>query len=52
MENTKVSIELTLGDWNNVLAVLSNGPFVSVAPLIEAIRSQAQSQIAKPAEEN
>jgi hypothetical protein len=52
MENTKVTIELTLGEWNTVLSVLGQGPFVSVAPLIEAIRSQAQSQITKPAEEN
>jgi len=51
MENTKVTIELTLSEWNVVLGVLANGPFVSVAPLIEAIRNQAQSQITKPAEE-
>lgn len=51
MENTKVNIELSLAEWKFVLGVLGNGPFVSVAPLIEAIRNQAQSQIAKPPEE-
>lgn len=52
MENTKVTIELTLAEWNIVLGVLGNGPFVSVAPLIDAIKSQASAQINKPAEEN
>lgn len=51
MESQKVSIELSLGEWNAVLSVLANGPFVTVAPLIETIRSQAQSQISKPSEE-
>ncbi len=52
MESTKVTIELTLAEWNTVLAVIGNGPFIQVAPLIEAIRSQAQAQITKPSEEN
>lgn len=52
MESTKVSIELTLAEWNVVIGVLGNGPFFSVAPLIDAIKSQASAQLDKPAEEN
>jgi hypothetical protein len=52
MENTEVSINLTIADWNVVMGILGQGPFVTVAPLIEKIKSQANDQLNKPAEEN
>ena len=52
MENTEVSINLTISDWNIVMGILGQGPFVTVAPLIDKIKSQANDQLNKPAEEN
>lgn len=52
MENTEVSINLTIADWNVVMGILGQGPFVTVAPLIEKIKAQANDQLNKPTEEN
>lgn len=45
MENTKVSIELTVAEWNYVMQVLGNMPFGQVAGLIGVIRQQAEAQL-------
>jgi len=52
MESKEVAINLTIADWNIVMGILGQGPFVTVAPLIEKIKVQANDQLNKPAEEN
>jgi hypothetical protein len=39
-----IAVQLTVGDWNQVLAMLAEGPFRIVAPLITKIREQALKQ--------
>jgi hypothetical protein len=34
------AVTMTAGDWNQVLAILGEGPFRVVAPLIARIRDQ------------
>jgi len=52
MENKEVAINLTIADWNVVMSILGQGPFVTVAPLIDKIKSQATEQLNPPAEAN
>ena len=40
---TPLSVTLTALDWNQVLSVLSEGPYRVVAPLIQKISEQAQA---------
>jgi len=42
---SKVTIELTVTEVNNVLAALSKFPFDQVADLIASIRGQAVAQV-------
>jgi len=49
MEGQKLSIELTVTEWNVVMQALGNMPFAQVSNIIPAIQSQANSQL-KPAE--
>jgi len=42
--NDSITIRLTAGEWNNVIAVLTDGPFRVVRPLIESITAQALAQ--------
>lgn len=39
--NDRVSITLTAGEWNNVMALLAEQPFKVSAPLINQIQQQA-----------
>lgn len=41
---TPLSVTLTALDWNQVLSVLSEGPYRVVAPLIQKIGEQASVQ--------
>ena len=43
---TPVSIRMTVAEWNQVIAVLSEHPFRVVAPLIGKIHGQAQAALA------
>jgi hypothetical protein len=43
---TEIPIKLQVQQWNVVLEILSNQPWRTVAPLIEAITSQANAAAA------
>jgi len=47
----KVSIELTINEWNYVMAALARMPFGEVSGLITEVKRQAEEKL-KPAEEN
>lgn len=38
------SVRLTAAEWNQLTAILAEGPFRIVAPLLAKIRDQAQAQ--------
>ena len=42
---TPVSVRMTVAEWNQVIAVLSEHPFRVVAPLIGKIHGQAQAAL-------
>jgi hypothetical protein len=42
---TPVSIRMTVAEWNQVIAILSEHPFRIVAPLIGKIHGQAMTAI-------
>jgi hypothetical protein len=42
----KVAVSLTITEWNQILAMLSDQPFKAVAPLIGQITQQAQAAVA------
>lgn len=44
--STEIPIKLQVQQWNVVLEILSNQPWRTVAPLIEAITSQANTAAA------
>ena len=44
MENEKISIELTVGEWNQILAAISTAPFQvvnQISAAVNAIQTQA-----------
>jgi hypothetical protein len=43
-----VKVEMTAGEWNQAMAVLAEGPYRVVAPLLAKIREQALAQDAHP----
>lgn len=45
MEDQKLTIELTVAQWNGILAVLGQRPFAEVAGIIGEIKAQADPQI-------
>lgn len=51
MESDKVSITLTVAQWNLVMAALGDRPFVQVFSLIQEIKSQADAELAPKATE-
>ena len=53
MENQEINLTLKLKDINVIMQCLGNGPFVQVNDIINAIKDQAQPQLAaaQPAEE-
>jgi len=42
----KISITLTVNEWNVVMAAIADRPFVQVAALIQEIKSQADAAMA------
>lgn len=42
----KISITLSVNEWNVVMAAIGDRPFVQVAALIQEIKSQADAAIA------
>lgn len=41
----KITIELTLNDWNYVLNVLGRQPYVEVQAILAALQEQAKAQL-------
>ena len=50
MENTKVTVTLTVQEWNVVLNAIGTRPFAEVHALITEINNQAIPQIKKSEE--
>jgi hypothetical protein len=50
MENENLSIELSVGEWNSILAVLSAAPFAAVNQISSAV-NKLQLQAAPVIEE-
>jgi len=42
----KITIVLTLNEWNTVIGMLAKQPYETVAPLIQSIANQAQAAAA------
>jgi hypothetical protein len=40
----EVTVTMPASDWNIVMAQLAEGPFKTVAPLMQKIREQAEAQ--------
>ena len=52
MDQTSVTIVMTVAGWNVVMKALSELPFKETADIIMSIKTQAEAQLApKPAEE-
>jgi hypothetical protein len=52
MEQTNVTIAMTVAQWNVVMNALGQRPFAEVTDIIGNIKAQADQQLApKPAEE-
>jgi len=47
----KISITLSLNDWNAVIVMLAKQPYEVAAPLIQSISAQAQAAAAAPSPE-
>jgi len=45
MEDKKMSIELTVAQWNIVMQGVGSLPFAQVAEIVSIIKSQADSQL-------
>lgn len=45
MEDQKLTIELTVAQWNGILAILGQRAFAEVAGVIGEIKSQADWQL-------
>jgi hypothetical protein len=45
MEDKVITIELKASQWNAVLSALGNGPYVQVAEIIAAIKSQGEAAL-------
>ena len=52
MDQTNVTVAMTVANWNMVMKALGELPFKDVADIIMIIKAQAEAQLApKPAEE-
>jgi hypothetical protein len=49
MENEKISVTLTVAQWNIVMQALGERPFAQVAALIQEVKTQADAQLAEKA---
>ena len=45
MENKRISIELTIAQWNIVMQGVTGLPFAQVAEIVPEMKSQAEAQI-------
>lgn len=45
MENLKVSVTLTVAEWNVIMQSLGAQPFAQVASIINQVKDQAEPQI-------
>lgn len=48
MEDKKVSITLSLGEWNYVLSAIAQRPYAEVVKLVGDIKEQANAQLNQP----
>lgn len=48
MENQKVSVTLTVAEWNIVMSSLGKMPFEQVVSVVNQIKEQAEPQLAPP----
>lgn len=48
MENQKVSVALTVAEWNVVMGALGKMPFEQVVSVVNQIKEQAEPQLAPP----
>ena len=51
MQDEKISISLTVGQWNLVLSALGARPFAEVNDVVYSVKHQAEEQIAAKAAE-
>jgi hypothetical protein len=52
MDQTSVTVAMTVANWNMVMKALGDMPFKEVADIIMTIKTQAEVQLApKPTEE-
>lgn len=49
MENNKVTVTLTVAEWNVVLNALGKQSYIDVAGIIQSMNEQAKDQLAPPA---
>ncbi len=45
MEPVKVSVELTIPEWNVVINALAQRPYIEVADIIASVKSQAETRM-------
>lgn len=48
MENQKVSVTLTVSEWNIVMGSLGKMPFEQVVSVVNQIKEQAEPQLTSP----
>jgi len=46
MENEKLTVTLTVAQWNIVMQALGERPFAQVAGVIQEVKTQADAQLA------
>jgi hypothetical protein len=51
MENTEITLKLSLAQVNLIMAALGKAPYEAVANLVQSIREQAIPQVPKSEEE-
>lgn len=49
MSDNKITITLSVDEWNVVMNALGNRPFAEVSNVISSIQSQASTQVSKEA---
>lgn len=52
MEQTSVTVAMTVANWNVVMKALGELPFKDVADIIMSIKAQAEAQLAPPSAED
>ena len=52
MDQTSVTVAMTVANWNMVMKALGEMPFKDVADIIRSIKAQAEAQLAPPPAED